>query len=84
MGPSGKCILASHQTFQWLRSSAERRRHVQAMPPARPGSDLAAVGVAHDRLHPLPLGQVVHHVAEFARLAPLHQRRLIARFEDVF
>jgi hypothetical protein len=38
MGPSGKCILAFHQTFQWLRSSAERRRHVQAMPlqdPAR-------------------------------------------------
>jgi hypothetical protein len=25
----------------------------------------------------LPLGRVVHHVAEFVQLAPLHQRRLI-------
>lgn len=32
MGPSGKCILALHRTFRSLRSSAERRRHVQAMP----------------------------------------------------
>jgi hypothetical protein len=31
MGPSGRCILAFHRTFPWLRSSAERRRHVQAM-----------------------------------------------------
>jgi hypothetical protein len=41
MGPSGKCILAFHRTFRWLRSSAERRRHVQVQ--AMPLPDLARI-----------------------------------------